>query len=460
MAKKKESPKLVTRKHIARKEREEKQIKSAVVVTGIVIGLALLLLVYVLVDNFIVQPNKVVARVGDVEIKAGDFESNVTYSRLNMLSTANNYAYYAQLFGDSGSQFKSAGIELVAQLNDTELIGENVLNQMIDDQLIREEAAKRGVTVSDEEIKEEMQASFGFYPNGTQTPTITPTTVSSPTWSSEQFDLIKPTETATPAPTSTATPEGWEPTQPVTPISETEETAANGTDVASAETTPTLEPSATEIPTVTPTPTVYTTKLYGKELSNYLDEVKNYGISRQQIEDIFRANLLRTKLMADVTKDMLPQEEQVWVRHILVDSEEKANEVIGKLNSGSEWAALAAEYSTDTSNKDNGGDLGWIGINDGYIQEFKDAAFALNDAGQISEPVETSFGWHIIQLVTKATNNIDASKFEQNKQAFFDNWLLDLRNSRTDIQIEEYWKTVTPSKPAVPAELTDFFFSQ
>ena len=81
MAKKKESPKLVTRKHIARKEREEKQIKSAVVVTGIVIGLALLLLVYVLVDNFIVQPNKVVARVGDVEIKAGDFESNVTYSR-------------------------------------------------------------------------------------------------------------------------------------------------------------------------------------------------------------------------------------------------------------------------------------------------------------------------------------------------------------------------------------------
>ena len=452
MAKKTESPKIVTRKHIARKEREEKQIKTAVIVTGVVIGLALLLLAYVLVDNYIVQPNKVVARVGDAEIKAGDFESNVTYSRLNMLSTASNYAYYAQLFGDSGSQFKSAGIELVAQLNDTELIGENVLNQMIDDQLIREEAAKRGITVTEAELKEAMQASFGFYPMGTQTPTITPTTVYTPTWSSEQIDLIRPTKTALPAPTSTATPEGWEPTLEPTAVSQTE--------VAAASTTPTVEPTATEIPTVTPTPTVYTTKLYGKEVSNYLDEVKNMGISARQIEEIFRMNLLRTKLLEDLTKDMLPQEEQVWVRHILVSSQDTAQEVIDKMNNGGDWTALAAEYSTDTSNKDNGGDLGWIGKNDSYIQEFKDAAFALNEPGQISEPVETTYGWHVIQLVTKATNDINATKFQQNKQAFFDNWLLDLRIARTDIQIDEIWKTIVPSKPAVPTELTNYLFGQ
>jgi len=451
MAKKTESPKLVTRKHIARKEREEKQIKSALIVTGIVIGLALLLLVYVLVDNFIVQPNKVVAHVGDAEIKAGDFKSNVSYSRLNMLSTINNYAYYAQILGESGSQFKSAGVELIAELNDTELIGENVLNQMIDDQLIREEAAKRGLTVSDEEVQESMQSSFGFYPMGTKTPTITPTMVNTPTWSSEQFNLIKPTETATPAPTSTATPEGWEPTQAATAASETE--------AVPEETTPTAEPTATEIPTVTPTPTVYTTKLYRKELGNYLDNVKNYGISQQQIEEIFRANLFRTKLMEDVTKDMLPQEEQVWVRHILVDSEDKADELIDNLKNGGDWTALAAENSIDEANKDNGGDLGWIGINDNFVQEFKDAAFALNDPGQISDPVQTTYGWHIIQLVTKATNNINATKFQQNKQVFFDNWLIELRKSRTDIQIEEYWKTITPSKPAVPSSLVEFFFS-
>lgn len=454
MAKNTESPKPVTRKHVARKEREEKQIKSAVIVTGIVIGLALILLAYVLVDNYLVQPNKVVARVGTTEIKAGDFESNVTYSRLNMLSTASNYAYYAQLFGDSGSQFKSAGIELVAQLNDTELVGENVLNQMIDNELIREEAAKRGLTVSDEELEQAMQSSFNFYPNGTQTPTITPTIVNTPTWSSEQLNLINPTETATPAPTSTATPEGWEPTQEATAISETETTAES--------TTPTVEPTATEIPTLTPTPTIYTTKLYAKELDAYLDEVKNLGISQKQIEDIFRADLLRTKLLEDVTKDMVPQEEQVWVRHILVDTQDAAQEVIDKMKSknGGDWTALAAEYSTDTSNKDNGGDLGWIGKNDSYIQEFKDAAFALNEPGQISDPVGTTYGWHVIQLVTKATNDINETKFQQNKQVFFSDWLLAQRDARTDIQIDEIWKTITPSTPVVPTELTDYLFSQ
>ncbi len=452
MAKKTESPKLVTRKHLARKEREEKQIKTALIVTGIVIGLALLLLAYVLIDSFIVQPNKVVARVGDAEIKAGDFESNVTYSRLTTLSTANNYAYYAQLFGDSGSQFKSAGMELVMQLSNTEPFGEDVLNRMIDDQLIREEAAKRGVSVSDEEVQDAIQSSFGFYPMGTKTPTITPTIVNTPTWSSEQFTLINPTETATPEPTFTATPEGWEPTQEATAVVETE--------IAPESTTPTTEPTATEIPTVTPTPTVYTTKLYGKEFGNYLDAVHTYGITRKQIEEIFRADLLRTKLLEDLTKDMLPQEEQVWVRHILVDTEELALEVREKLNNGGDWAALAAEYSTDTSNKDNGGDLGWIGINDSYIEEFKDGAFQLTESGEISDPVETSFGWHLIQLVTRATNDIDAAKFQQNKQTFFDNWLTELRNARIDIQIDEIWKTITPSKPAVPPELTEFFFSQ
>ena len=113
-----------------------------------------------------------------------------------------------------------------------------------------------------------------------------------------------------------------------------------------------------------------------------------------------------------------------------------------------------------TSNKDNGGDLGWIGKNDSYIQEFKDAAFALNEPGEISAPVQTTYGWHVIQLVTKATNNINATKFQQNKQAFFDNWLLEQRNARTDIQIDEIWKTITPSKPAVPAELTNYLYGQ
>ena len=100
--------------------------------------------------------------------------------------------------------------------------------------------------------------------------------------------------------------------------------------------------------------------------------------------------------------------------------------------------------STDESNKNNGGDLGWIGPDDSYDADFLAGAFALNDDGQISDPVKSQFGWHLIQLVTKATNPVSSSKFAQMKQNFFSDWLEEIRTSRDDIVIEENWAEFAP----------------
>ncbi|MEA4931066.1 MAG: peptidylprolyl isomerase, partial [Anaerolineaceae bacterium] len=145
-------------------------------------------------------------------------------------------------------------------------------------------------------------------------------------------------------------------------------------------------------------------------------------------------------------------------RHILVSTEEEANTVLEKLNAGEDWATLAATYSIDTSNKDNGGDLGWFGRGV-MIQEFEDAAFALTDIGQVSDPVKTSEGWHIIQLVGKSTNPLTADAFSQLKETTFTNWLKDLRDSRTDVNIDPIWSEYTPSIPAVPSDLQSAIFS-
>jgi len=85
------------------------------------------------------------------------------------------------------------------------------------------------------------------------------------------------------------------------------------------------------------------------------------------------------------------------VRHILVEQEDEAKEIIAQLNKGSSFEKLAAEKSKDPGSKANGGDLGW-GSPGRYVKPFGDALLKMKK-GQLSEvPVHTNFGWHVIRL--------------------------------------------------------------
>jgi len=87
--------------------------------------------------------------------------------------------------------------------------------------------------------------------------------------------------------------------------------------------------------------------------------------------------------------------EQVEASHILVDSQEDALMLKGMLEAGeATFGDLAAEYSEDAGTNSNGGELGWFGRGV-MVSEFEDAAFSL-EVGEISDPVETAYGWHLI----------------------------------------------------------------
>lgn len=155
-------------------------------------------------------------------------------------------------------------------------------------------------------------------------------------------------------------------------------------------------------------------KISDKEIQTEFENWKTqYGaqfesVVEMQGEDVVKqmvkVNLLRKKAAEDevkVTDEDLKAyydtlEGQVRASHILVADEATAKDVKKKLAAGEKFEDLAKEYSTDPGSGQKGGDLGWFG-KDAMVKEFEDAAFKLKE-GEVSEPVKSEFGYHIIKV--------------------------------------------------------------
>lgn len=116
------------------------------------------------------------------------------------------------------------------------------------------------------------------------------------------------------------------------------------------------------------------------------------------------------KVYAEATKQ-IGDEQEVRARHILVEKEEEAKAILADLKNGKSFDELAKEKSTDPGSKDKGGDLGYF-TKDQMVPEFAEVAFKL-EKGQLSEPVKTQFGWHIVKVEDK--RNRPVPEFEKVK---------------------------------------------
>lgn len=147
--------------------------------------------------------------------------------------------------------------------------------------------------------------------------------------------------------------------------------------------------------------------------------------------------------------------DEVNVRHILVASEEEARQVIADLEAGGDFAALANERSTDPSAKTNGGELGWI-RQESVVPEFGAAAFALETGQRSTEPVQTQFGWHVIEVTDKrqTTPSFEEMEPQLRQEAARGVLTAMMEELRTDADIERFNADGSPMPPpeAAPAE--------
>jgi len=147
------------------------------------------------------------------------------------------------------------------------------------------------------------------------------------------------------------------------------------------------------------------------------------------------------KAYFDENSAQFAQAESVEASHILVEDEATAKEVAKKITDGEDFAALAKEYSTDTSNADTGGELGFFPRGK-MVPEFDEAAFSMKP-DTISDPIKTDFGYHIIKLTDKKEakeavfedhkEDIKEGLFEEKLQAQYVEWLDEVR---ADYKIE------------------------
>jgi peptidyl-prolyl cis-trans isomerase C len=157
------------------------------------------------------------------------------------------------------------------------------------------------------------------------------------------------------------------------------------------------------------------------------------------------------KLYDETIKAQKPEEE-VHARHVLVETEDEAKKVAARIKGGEDFAKVAADASKDPGSKAEGGDLGWF-TKERMVAPFADAAFKMQ-AGQVSDPVKTQFGWHVIKVEEKRTKPVPT--FDEMKEQI-DAYLT--RKAQQDLimklrQQAKVENVSAPAKPATPAPAT------
>ena len=359
--------------YTSRAEREEQLQRWVIRGVAAVVGILLLLVAVAFAFEQFIIPNQLVATVHGQGISVREFQQEYLLERNRLMLQLN--------------QAQNAGFELqqlaqqepystwINEANVPDQLALRVLNDMVDDRLLAHEAEARQVSVDEEALQRAIESYFGYDPTEAALIGVEPTVTPEPTITPTPY--VSPTPSPTRPPTATPMPAD-----------------SDDADDQAAEPAVTAQPTPIE-PTLSATQVRENFEENESEYRAYFDRA---GVAAEALDSLFERNALEAQLAQALVPDgasLLYAD----VRHILVEDEATALDAIAALNAGESFAALARAISTDPGSAARGGELGEAYVGN-YVLEFRRAIEAA-EVGAIVGPVESEFGFHVLQARSK-----------------------------------------------------------
>lgn len=408
-----QTPRTPTRKQVARSKKEREQLRLIYMGLGLVAVLIVIVLAFGLLQTYVIEPGQAVAVVNGQEITRQAYRNRVRYERFILEDIYQQIVTEFQALppaSDEGDQFTELLRNQYQQqasqvLQQRSVVDRQTLDIMMADKLIEAEAQARNITVSEEDVTEAINRFLAGREGG--------------------LTAQAAAETSTARAEASVTAASWTPTPTFTP---------SPTLTTTTEITPTT-PTSTPAPLPTPTFNIVDDATLTTQYTNWLNTLaESADTDEAQYRQIIRASLLRDKVREAIGDEVPPTAEQARARHILVETEDEAKEVIERLAAGEDFADLAGELSQDTGSAVDGGDLGFAPPGR-YVPEFEEAVQTLS-IGQVSDPVESQFGWHIIEVLEREERELSPVDYAQLQRTAFSDWLEETREAA---DIEDTW---------------------
>ena len=421
------------KRRVSRKARDDRRTRRLYITLGVV-GFAIIAMISVgALNEYFLKPRKVLASVEGEDISRRDYWKYREHTLINQTLQYQQFAQFVE--GQQQQQYLSLAQQAQAQLADVwnaTLVDDPTLSQMVDDKIYVQSLKTLGLSISDEEVSSYVDQQFSDPAAPIQSPTPTQTLIPERAdWATQTVVAgealagspvaVDGTPIASPA---TGESSGDGSPVPIEASPDPGSPAAFGSPAAPGSPEPTGSPAPS--PTVGPEEARATSEA---NQENYADDVlADAHMSMSDYQRLIAGPALaREKVSSHFQAQTGQSGEQAHASHILVGTRELADQLYSQLQTDpGSFAALASEASIDEGTAINGGDLGWFprGV---MVGPFEEVAFSL-EPGAISEPVQTEFGWHIIQVIEHdADRALTDAQITQASQALADRWLAEQR---------------------------------